>query len=82
MNINYNNRSQKHTHPQNNNMPSNEEKQINAVYQHAKLCSWKYRKVDLALTETVKSHGASGLRNLPEHKFNPIFLKQSPRVPP
>jgi hypothetical protein len=57
-------------------MPSKEEKEIDAVYQHAKLCSWKYRKVDLALTETVKSHGASGLRILPDSKFNPIFLKQ------
>jgi hypothetical protein len=29
------------------------------------------------LTPTVKSNGASGLRNLPDHKFNPLFLKQA-----
>ena len=57
-------------------MPSKEEEALNALYRHARLCSWKYRKVNLALTNTLKLHGASGLRNLgPEH-FKTIFLKQ------
>ena len=57
-------------------MPSKEEKEINEVYKNAKICSWKYRKVDLALNNTVKSLGAAVLRNMEEKKFNPIFLKQ------
>ena len=57
-------------------MPSKEEKEINEVYKNAKICSWKYRKVDLALTNTVKSQGKSGLRAIPDKKFKPIFRKQ------
>ena len=57
-------------------MPSKEEEALNALYRHANLCSWKFRKVNLALTYTIKSQGASGLRNLEPENFNPIFLKQ------
>jgi hypothetical protein len=57
-------------------MPSNEEKEINALYKNANICSWKYRKVELALTPTIKSQGSSGLRNLSDEKFKPIFRKQ------
>ena len=57
-------------------MPSREEKEINEVYKNAKICSWKYRKVDLALNNTIKMLGAGGLRKIKKEMFRPIFKKQ------
>ena len=57
-------------------MPCSEEKELNHLYRNANLPSWKYRTVDLHLTQTHINGGLSGLKGIDEKKFKPIFAKQ------
>ena len=55
---------------------------INKVFQNANLPSWKYRKVDLGLTQTDKEKGRGTLNGLDREKFGTIFKRHDNQSKP